>query len=100
MDRKQFSLSPEARRKHIAIFGKSGVGKTILMRNMIACDLYGGVGVIVIDPYGSLIEDVLEIIPRERTNHVIYIQPERHRAGSRYQHPRIGAPGAAGAHGL
>jgi hypothetical protein len=76
LDHKQFSLSPEARRKHIAIFGKSGVGKTTLMRNMIACDLYGGAGVTVIDPHGSLIEDVLEIIPRERTNDVIYFNPK------------------------
>lgn len=76
IDRQQFSLSPEVRRKHIAIFGKSGVGKTTLMRNMIACDLYGGAGVTVIDPHGSLIEELLEIIPRERTNDVIYFNPK------------------------
>ena len=32
IDHKEFWLSPDARRKHFAIFGKSGVGKTTLMR--------------------------------------------------------------------
>jgi len=76
IDRKTFLLSPEARQKHIAIFGKSGVGKTTLMRNMIACDLFCGEGVTVIDPHGSLIEDLLNVIPRERTNDVIYFNPK------------------------
>jgi len=76
IDRKPFALSPEARQKHIAIFGKSGVGKTTLMRNMIGCDFFCGEGATVIDPHGSLIEDLLDIIPRERTNDVIYFNPK------------------------
>jgi DNA helicase HerA-like ATPase len=76
IDRTEFSLPAEARQKHLAIFGKSGAGKTTLMRNMIACDLYAGAGVTVIDPHGSLIDDVLNIIPRDRTNDVIYLNPK------------------------
>ena len=34
-------LGPD-RRKHMAIFGKSGVGKTTLMRNMIVADIEAG----------------------------------------------------------
>lgn len=67
-------LAPD-RRKHMAIFGKSGVGKTSLLRNMIACDLRAGLGVTVIDPHGSLVSDILELIPRHRTNDVIYLNP-------------------------
>jgi DNA helicase HerA-like ATPase len=38
----------------MAIFGKSGVGKTTLMRNMIVADLHAGNGITVIDPHGFL----------------------------------------------
>jgi type IV secretory pathway TraG/TraD family ATPase VirD4 len=71
-----FSILGEDRRKHMAIFGKSGVGKTTLLRNMIAHDIGSGLGVTVIDPHGSLIQDVLEAIPRSRTNDVIYFNPK------------------------
>jgi type IV secretory pathway TraG/TraD family ATPase VirD4 len=69
------SISGAARRKHMAIFGKSGVGKTTLMRNMIFADLHNGNGITVVDPHGSLIEDVLGCVPRHRTNDVIYLDP-------------------------
>lgn len=76
IDHKDFWLSPEARTKHFAIFGKSGVGKTTLMRNMALCDIHAGTGITVIDPHGSLIEDLLAAIPRSRTNDVIYFDPK------------------------
>jgi len=69
------SIQGPDRRKHMAIFGKSGVGKTTLMRNMIVADLHAGNGITVIDPHGSLIEDLLSAIPRSRTNDVIYLNP-------------------------
>lgn len=70
-----YLISPEARKRHLAIFGKSGVGKTTLLRNMIAWDMDYGLGVTVIDPHGSLISDLLDLIPRSRTNDVIYFSP-------------------------
>src|ERR1019366_4915372 len=69
------SIHEKERRKHMAIFGKSGVGKTTLMRNMVLADLDAGNGLTVVDPHGSLIEDILEAIPRHRTNDVIYLNP-------------------------
>jgi type IV secretory pathway TraG/TraD family ATPase VirD4 len=69
------SIDGSTRGKHCAIFGKSGVGKTTLMRNMVAADLAAGNGLTVIDPHGALVEDILEIIPRNRTNDVIYLNP-------------------------
>jgi type IV secretory pathway VirB4 component len=44
------SVPGDVRRKHMAIFGKSGVGKTTLMRNMVIADLLAGNGLTVIDP--------------------------------------------------
>src|SRR5262249_8844071 len=76
-DNSLVAIPGEVRRKHVACFGKSGVGKTTLLRNMALADLYAGNGLTVIDPHGSLIEDLLECIPRWRTNDVIYINPGR-----------------------
>jgi hypothetical protein len=59
----------------MAVFGKSGVGKTTLLRNMAMADLAVGEGLTVIDPHGSLVEDLLELVPRHRTNDVIYLNP-------------------------
>lgn len=68
-------LIPQVRNRHTALFGKSGVGKTTLLRNMILWDIWEGSGVTVIDPHGQLIEEILENIPRSRTNDVIYFKP-------------------------
>lgn len=74
--KKQFLILPEQKRRHIGIFGKSGVGKSTLLQNMITWDIHEGLGVSVIDPHGSLIEEVLRTIPRRRTSDVIYFSPK------------------------
>ena len=68
-----FTISPETRRKHLAIFGATGAGKSTLLRNMIAWDISAGAGVSVVDPHGQLVEDIVNHhIPRSRTGDVIY----------------------------
>jgi hypothetical protein len=42
---------------------------------MILWDIWNGSGVTVIDPHGQLIDEILENIPRSRTNDVIYFKP-------------------------
>src|SRR6267142_2049902 len=69
------SIHEKDRRKHMAIFGKSGTGKTTLLRNIAIADLHAGNGLTVVHPHGSLVEDLLEAIPRHRTNDVIYLNP-------------------------
>jgi type IV secretory pathway TraG/TraD family ATPase VirD4 len=72
-----FAVLPEARRKHMAIFGTTGAGKSTLLRNMAAWDISAGTGVTVIDPHGDLIDDILENhIPKTRSNDVIYFNPK------------------------
>ena len=44
--------------RHMLILGSSGVGKSTLMRRMIAQDLRAGVPVIMVDPHGDLFADV------------------------------------------
>ena len=70
-------IVPAARRRHLALFGASGAGKSSLMRNMLAEDILAGHGVTVVDPHGQLVEDILgNHIPRHRTNDVIYFNPK------------------------
>jgi hypothetical protein len=72
----RFHLSPAAQMRHTAIFGKSGTGKSTLMRNMIAWDISEDQGLALADPHGDLVDDLLGMIPRSRTNDVIYFKPD------------------------
>jgi Helicase HerA, central domain len=72
-----FTISPETRRKHLAIFGATGAGKSTLLRNTIAWDIDSGAGVSVVDPHGQLIDDILDNhIPSSRAADVIYFDPK------------------------
>lgn len=70
-----FSLSPEDRLHHLWIVGKSGTGKTTLLRNMILQDIEAGRGVGLIDPHGDLATDIIHHIPRRRVEDVAYFDP-------------------------
>lgn len=63
------------RRRHVYIIGTTGSGKSVLMAEMIKQDIRNGEGVCVVDPHGSLIEDVLPSIPEERLDDVIIFDP-------------------------
>jgi hypothetical protein len=55
--------------------GKTGTGKSTLLRNAIIQDIMTGEGVGVIDPHGDLAEDILDHIPPWRTDDVVYFNP-------------------------
>ncbi len=63
------------RMRHVYIIGKTGVGKSELLKEMIKQDIRDGRGVCVIDPHGDLIEDTLRYIPAERAEDVIHFDP-------------------------
>lgn len=73
--RTKFGIKPDDRRRHMYIIGKTGMGKSTLLENMIFSDIQSGKGVAVIDPHGDLIEAVLRFIPAERTNDVVLFDP-------------------------
>jgi len=68
-------ISREARRKHIYIAGKTGVGKSVLLANLILQDMRRGDGVTLVDPHGDLANRILELVPRARTRDVIFFNP-------------------------
>lgn len=73
--RKTFGIKNIDRRRHMYIIGKTGMGKTTLLENMIFSDIQAGKGVGVIDPHGDLADNVLNFVPSERTNDVILFDP-------------------------
>lgn len=70
-----FGISTTDRRHHLYVIGKSGTGKTTLLRNMILQDIEAGRGAAVIDPHGDLAADILDHIPRRRADDVVYFDP-------------------------
>src|SRR6266536_1596819 len=70
-----FGLCRAERRRHLYAIGKTGTGKTSLLRNLICQDIEAGRGVGVIDPHGDLAEALLDCIPPWRTDHVVYFNP-------------------------
>ena len=70
-----FGLRREDRRRHLYVVGKTGVGKSTLLANMIINDLKHDEGLAVIDPHGDLVETVLDYIPRRRINDTVVLDP-------------------------
>ncbi len=73
--RRPINLHLRDRMRHMYIIGKTGVGKSELLKEMIKQDINDGRGVCVIDPHGDLIEDTLRYIPPERAEDVILFDP-------------------------
>lgn len=73
--RLRFGIRPDDRRRHIYVIGKTGMGKSTLLENMIFSDIHSGKGIGVIDPHGDLIEAILQFIPKSRSNDVILFDP-------------------------
>lgn len=70
-----FGIRREDRRRHVYIIGKTGMGKSTLLENMIFSDIQAGKGVAVVDPHGDLAEAVIDFVPSSRTNDVIIFDP-------------------------
>lgn len=72
---KKIFLGLDDRRRHMYIVGKTGTGKSEFLKEMILQDIVDGKGVCAIDPHGEFVEDVLQLMPPERAEDVIYFNP-------------------------
>jgi uncharacterized protein DUF87/type IV secretion system coupling TraD/TrwB family protein len=68
-------LSAEDALMHMHVIGPTGVGKSTLLLNLIVQDIQENRGVIVIDPKGDLVSEVLKRIPAQRKNDVVILDP-------------------------
>lgn len=65
-------IQDDARAAHMIVFGKTEMGKSTLLHNLIRQDIAAGHGVAVIDPHRNLVRDILQMsIPPERENDVV-----------------------------
>lgn len=70
-----FGIKPADRARHVYVIGKTGMGKSTLLENMIYTDILNGRWVAVIDPHGDLVETILKNIPKSRTNDIVLFDP-------------------------
>ncbi len=71
----KFGIKLKDRRQHMYVIGKTGVGKTELLKNMALQDVENGHGLAIVDPHGEFVEEVLENIPEHRMDDVVYFNP-------------------------
>lgn len=68
-------LSEEDLNTHLAIFGKTGTGKSTLIASMALEKINNGESVVVIDPHGDLIKEIVPRIDSGRLSDVILVEP-------------------------
>src|SRR5258708_1528938 len=71
----ELSLSELDRMNHMLVIGKTGMGKTKLLKNIILQDIHTGRGVGVIDPHGDLQNELLNEYPAWRARDLVYLNP-------------------------
>ncbi|TSC86247.1 MAG: hypothetical protein G01um10147_959 [Microgenomates group bacterium Gr01-1014_7] len=68
-------VAEDDRRRHMYIIGRTGTGKSELLKSMMLQDVLAGKGLCFIDPHGDAAEEMLELIPPKRAEDVIYFDP-------------------------
>ncbi|MGW4958212.1 type IV secretory system conjugative DNA transfer family protein [Nonomuraea sp. NPDC004186] len=61
---------------HVHVMGPNGTGKSTLLAQMILSDIEVGRGVAVIEAKGDLVRDLLGLIPEEKADKVVLIDPD------------------------
>ncbi len=72
---KKIYMGTDDRRRHTYLLGKTGTGKTQFLTSMIRQDMKAGRGLCFIDPHGDAVEELLQHVPPERAEDVIYFRP-------------------------
>ncbi|MCX6738682.1 MAG: type IV secretion system DNA-binding domain-containing protein [Candidatus Parcubacteria bacterium] len=71
----EFGIKAEDRTRHVYVIGKTGMGKSTLLENMVVQDIQSGNGCAFIDPHGGTAELLLDYVPEHRIKDVIYFAP-------------------------
>lgn len=73
--RRLFGIKRRDRRHHMYMVGKTGMGKSTLLRTLIVSDMRAGNGLALIDPHGDLADQVLQCVPESRQGDVTSLDP-------------------------
>jgi DNA helicase HerA-like ATPase len=69
-------LGVEDGRYHAHVVGATGSGKSTLLANLALADMAAGRGVVVIDPKGDLVDDLLARLPEQALGRLVLIDPK------------------------
>ncbi|MEO3861359.1 type IV secretion system DNA-binding domain-containing protein [Acrocarpospora sp. B8E8] len=75
---REIGLPVASARHHVQVIGATGVGKSTLLANMILADAEAGRAVVVIDPKGDLILDLLARLPETCAGRLVLLDPDDH----------------------
>lgn len=73
--KKPIRLALSDRQRHMYVVGQTGTGKSTFLENLALQDMLKGEGFAYVDPHGDTAEKLLAMVPRERTEDVIYFCP-------------------------
>lgn len=73
--KKPIRLGVVDRQRHMYAVGQTGTGKSTFLENLALQDMLNGDGFAFVDPHGDTAEKLLAMVPRERTEDVIYFSP-------------------------
>lgn len=73
--KKPVRLALGDRQRHMYAVGQTGTGKSTFLENLALQDMIHGDGFAFIDPHGDTAEKLLSMVPKERTEDVIYFSP-------------------------
>ena len=74
-NQKAIYLDDDNRRRHMYVIGQTGMGKSVFLENIAFQDMCDGRGFAFIDPHGDAVEALLQRVPEERIDDVIYFDP-------------------------
>lgn len=73
--KKPIRLALNDRQRHMYAVGQTGTGKSTFLENLALQDMMAGNGFAFVDPHGDTAEKLLAMVPKERTEDVIYFCP-------------------------
>jgi Helicase HerA, central domain len=73
--KKPVHLALQDRQRHMYVVGQTGTGKSTFLENLALQDMLNGGGFAFVDPHGDTAEKLLSMVPKERTEDVIYFSP-------------------------
>lgn len=73
--KKAIRLGLGDRQRHMYVVGQTGTGKSTYLENLALQDMISGNGFAFVDPHGDTAEKLLAMVPKERTEDVIYFSP-------------------------
>ncbi|MCA9326967.1 hypothetical protein KDA14_00375, partial [Candidatus Saccharibacteria bacterium] len=73
--KKPVRLGLTDRQRHMYVVGQTGTGKSTFLENLALQDMIRGDGFAFVDPHGDTAEKLLSMVPKERTEDVIYFCP-------------------------